>query len=142
MVAGYDFWCSPQGRARQTAGLVLAKIAGTLIIDDRLSEIDLGEWSGLTRAEIARVWPGSIDESADFLWQDAAPGGEGFPAIAARAQAFLAEISCPGVIVTHSVLSRFLRGAMLGLDIFGIEALPDEQGVVYHMKDGVEICLG
>jgi probable phosphoglycerate mutase len=49
-------------RARATAELIAEQIgADPVLVDARLRERDAGEWTGLTRAEIEREWPGYLD---------------------------------------------------------------------------------
>jgi len=50
--------CSPMARARQTAGAVEAILGKQSIIDQRLKEIDVGAWSGLTAEYIMAHDPG------------------------------------------------------------------------------------
>ena len=51
-------WCSDLARARETAEIVGARLGLPVSIDTRLREVDVGEWSGLTSAEIERLYPG------------------------------------------------------------------------------------
>jgi len=53
-------------RAADTA-LVLSNELGVgpIVLDEGLRERDAGEWSGLTRAEIERDWPGYLEPIAD-----------------------------------------------------------------------------
>lgn len=133
----HRFWSSPQGRAWDTAGLALSRFGAPILRDDRLREIGIGDWSGLTRAEIARHSGTAFDGPDDFFWMDAAPRGEGFDAVRARARSFLDDLDGPAVIVTHGILSRFLRAAVLDLDLEGTAGLPGGQGVVYRLADGI-----
>jgi probable phosphoglycerate mutase len=49
-------------RARATAELIAERIGvGPVRVDARLRERDAGEWTGLTRPEIERRWPGYLD---------------------------------------------------------------------------------
>jgi probable phosphoglycerate mutase len=139
--ATHDFHVSPQGRAQQTAGLALAPLDIAPVTDMRLREISLGAWDGLTHAEIEVRNPGAIRDDHPFLWQDGAPGGEGFEAFDRRLRAYLADLTGPTVIIAHGMVSLFLRGAVLGLDLDGITGLPGGQGVVYHLKDGIQTRL-
>ncbi|MCV2863842.1 histidine phosphatase family protein [Albidovulum sediminicola] len=132
----HRFYVSPQGRARQTAGIVLSPLGVNPEVDTRLREIAMGAYEGLTRDEIRQRFPGAFDEQDPFLWYDTAPRGEGFAALQARVENFLAGLTGPSVIIAHGMLSRFLRGAVLGLELEGIAALPGGQGVVYHLQDG------
>jgi probable phosphoglycerate mutase len=49
-------------RARETAQIVASALGlGDVEICGDLREVDVGEWSGLTRDEIDRRWPGAIE---------------------------------------------------------------------------------
>ncbi|MGC1487183.1 MAG: histidine phosphatase family protein, partial [Albidovulum sp.] len=139
--ADFQFISSPQGRARQTAKLALTRFEGVIEEDPLLQEIDVGLWQGLTNDQIAASAPGATDERDPFFWNDAAPEGEGFIGVEARVRAFLARLDRPSVVVTHGVFLRFLRGALLGLDLEEISGLQDGQGVVYRIKDGRQTRL-
>lgn len=48
-------------RAAETAAIISQELGvGPLVLDEGLRERDAGEWSGLTRAEIERDWPGYL----------------------------------------------------------------------------------
>ena len=50
-------------RAAETAAIIAQQLGvGPVMIDERLRERDVGEWTGLTRSEINRRWPGWIDD--------------------------------------------------------------------------------
>jgi len=49
-------------RASETALIIAGELGvGPLVLEPGLRERDAGEWSGLTRAEIDRDWPGYLD---------------------------------------------------------------------------------
>jgi len=49
-------------RAAETAVIIAHELGiGPVVLDPDLRERDAGEWSGLTRAEIERDWPGYLD---------------------------------------------------------------------------------
>ena len=48
-------------RATETAEIVAARLGLPVEYDARLREVDVGEWSGLTRAEIADRYPGASE---------------------------------------------------------------------------------
>lgn len=53
-------------RASETAMIIAGELGvGPVVLDAGLRERDAGEWSGLTRAEIERDWPGYLDPPAD-----------------------------------------------------------------------------
>src|SRR3546814_3323938 len=48
-------------RAADTALIISGELGvGPVVLDEGLRERDAGEWSGLTRAEIERDWPGYL----------------------------------------------------------------------------------
>ena len=49
-------------RAAETAAIIAQQIGvGPVMVDARLRERDVGEWSGLTRVEIEKGWPGWLE---------------------------------------------------------------------------------
>jgi len=135
---GWTACSSPQGRAFQTAGLAVAPLIERIKTDDRLREIEVGQWSGKLRADL----------SADMVLQDGpdgpialyehAPGGEGFDALEERCRDFLDDLSGSTVIVTHGITSRMLRTIVLGLGRSELGKIPGGQGNLFHVKDGVQ----
>ncbi len=100
-------WTSDLARARRTAELLAAGLgAGSPRLDPRLRERDVGEWSGLTRAEIEARWPG-------YLAARRSPAGwEPDERLAERVVAVLGEIAGGGqtaLVVTHGGVLRTLE---------------------------------
>ena len=131
--------CSPQPRAMRTADIALSTLNAAARTDDRLREITLGRWEGLSHDEIARAQ--ALDEDDVFWWMDRAPEGEGHAAVAARVASLLTEITGPAILVTHGITACHLRGQLLGLSMSEIAKLPCDQGVVYCIRDGAEQVL-
>jgi len=133
-------FCSPQGRAVETARIALTNVKLTPQYDDRLCEISFGKWQGLTFDEIALGWP-ELVKYADqnmFDWHFTAPGGESFDDLFGRAQEFLQSLSGPSIIVTHGITSRVLRGIWLGQGWDEMAAMSGGQGCVYHLFEGAQ----
>ena len=94
-------------RARRTAELAGAAIGLStgVRVDAGLREYDIGEWSGLTRAEIEARWPRALDE-----WRHerraAPPGGERRDEFRARIMAAVSRLDAAGptgpvLVITH-----------------------------------------
>ena len=104
---------SPLGRTRRTAEIVCETLGlGCEIeLDPRLAEVHVGEWEGLTRAEIGARHPGLLDQ---LEWIYTAPGGESREAMEARLSAWLAGIDENDgrrrLVVSHGAAGRVLRG--------------------------------
>ncbi|WP_194094926.1 histidine phosphatase family protein [Marivivens aquimaris] len=135
-VDGYALFSSPQGRAVATAEPISELTGITLQTDDRLREINMGLWSGLSRDEIDARWP-ATDPLEDFVdFYERAPEGEGFAALWDRTGEFLRELASPAIIVTHGFTSRFLRIQAVGLGMDQLRELDGGQGCIFEIRDG------
>jgi probable phosphoglycerate mutase len=91
-------------RARRTAEIVAAALGlGGVEIDPGWRERNVGEWSGLTRAEIEERWPGQL-----LAWREGRlerpPGGEAQAELEARVRAVIeraAHAEGAVLVVTH-----------------------------------------
>ncbi len=131
-------YCSPQGRAFDTASIALTHLGMTAATDERLCEISFGKWEGLTFDEIADGWPEHCKHAHQDLlrWNFSSPGGETYDDVYARAFEFLEHLNDPTIIVTHGITSYVLRGIWLGLEFDELAAMQGGQGCVYHLTDG------
>lgn len=141
-LTGFDVWCSPQGRAFETAAIALARQVPFIRTDDRLREIEVGAWQGRLRDELKAEGPVEDTPDGPIALYEHAPGGEGFAALQARCEDFLSSLTTPAVLVTHGITSRMMRSILLGTAGENIGGLPGGQGVVYHLKNGVQNRLG
>ncbi len=109
---------SPLARARQTADAVAAATGLEPVVQDGWTEIDFGEWEGLTHAEAERAWP---EQMAAWLNDTGAapPGGESLAATSDRVLTALDSLLAghPGatvLIVSHvTPMKILLRHALL-----------------------------
>ncbi len=131
--------CSPQGRARETARIALAKHDVCIRFDSRVSELAAGVWTGMPHDQIAVKWPALFnDEITIFEASLNAVEGEGYAALKARCQDFLVSVSGPTVVISHGITSMVLRGLVCGLDYDAIKMLPYTQGCVFALIEGKE----
>lgn len=137
---------SPLGRARQTASIIAEKLNGQtdVLEDTRLAEVNLGDWDGLTVAEIDDEWAGVRGSVPPGEWFFIAPNGEGFESLRDRNAAFLEELSGLDVenkiIVTHGISGRVLRGLHAGLsrDATVNLPVPNEGFFILHSNGEIE----
>ena len=113
-----DFYTSPLSRARQTMAAILSVLGlphTHAQVDERLIERGFGAFDGMTWRELfaAGIDP-DRDPASSHDWRP--DGGESFADVAERVGAWLAGVNRPAVIVSHSGVSRALRGLVLGLD--------------------------
>lgn len=141
-LAGLDlafeaFVCSPLGRTRQTAAIIAASAdLPAAQCDDRLAEVSLGSWDGLTHIDIDAQWPGLLDGSTPFDWFFRSPDGESYDAAFLRAESWLRERQGATVAVSHGLVSRIIRGAYSGLSRTEALRLPVPQDVIWRLSNG------
>jgi broad specificity phosphatase PhoE len=131
---------SPLGRAYRTAEIICShRSRPSFRTDDRLQEISIGSWDGLTRHDIDRMYPGMRDGDGRFEWYFQSPDGESYDAFACRISAWLSEQpeDRPLVVITHGVVGRVLRGIYAGLPRRIAISLPAPQDKVYRLSGGL-----
>jgi broad specificity phosphatase PhoE len=118
-------------RAAETAAIIAQQLGvGPVMVDQRLRERDVGEWSGLTRSEIDRGWPGWLDD-------DRRPAGfEDADSVLARVLDAFDTIrdTSPGgalLVVTHGGVIRTLARS------FGLADVPvaNLAGVIVRVSE-------
>ena len=133
-----DVVASDLERARLTARLIARALAWTapITVEPGLREYDVGQWSGLTRAEIEARWPGAIED-----WRHgrlvSTPGGEKRDRFVARVAATISRLGAAHeggtlLVITHGgvigALERALGGEPRRVPQLGgrwVEAGPD-----------------
>ena len=135
-----DLHVSPLGRARETADRVQRVLPLARREDDRLMEVSIGSWDGLTMFEIENEFPGMLDGSDAFDWYFRSPDGESFDAACARARSWIADIDTPTVAISHGLFGRLVRGVYAGLSMREMLDLPVPQDGFYRLCHG-EVSL-
>jgi probable phosphoglycerate mutase len=131
------FVTSPLGRTRQTAKII-ADVAHlpAAECDDRLAEVSLGSWDGLTHIDIDAQWPGLLDGSTQFDWFFRSPDGESYESAFHRAECWLEERQGVTVAVSHGLIGRIIRGAYSGMSRTEALSLPVPQDVIWKLSGG------
>lgn len=114
-------YSSPLRRAVDTARAVARHHGLEVQIVDGLIDIDYGEWQGLAREEVERIYPDLYKDWLENPHQVRMPGGETLDEVRRRAHAvFLDTVSRHKgedvAIVSHRVVNKVLICALLGLD--------------------------
>ena len=123
-------------RARRTAEALGAALGLAVEIDTDLREIDVGEWQGLTRAEIHARAPGALADWSEGR-SESTPAGETRAHLTERARAAVVRAAAAGapgdriLLVSHGALIRHLDRA-LGLEPQSIDNL---SGHWYEVDD-------
>jgi broad specificity phosphatase PhoE len=149
-------WCSDLPRALQTAAPTSVVLGVAITPDPRLREIDVGEWEGLTFAEIEQRYPDVALAWVADPGNTRIPGGESAADMAARVSAVLADLrALPDdeaiLLVTHGGwIETFLclalgvelrrryqfrtpNAALTQLALYGEHTLLTSFGDVYHL---------
>ncbi len=84
---------SPARRALETAQLALAGRAVPILVDDRIQEMALGRFEGLTVAEAYAIDPDNMDAFFHHAERFVPRGGESFAEVMKRIEIFLAELT-------------------------------------------------
>ncbi len=109
-------------RARETAGIIARFLDLPVFVDNRLREIELGEWEGELFTEIREQFPESVKERLTNAARTRAPGGESAMEVALRMSEAAADIAAchPGedvILVGHgfslAVLAAVANGGCL-----------------------------
>jgi len=129
---------SPLGRARRTAEIIAGHLGARLIIDDRLREISVGSWDGLTYRDIEMCSPGVFDGDGRHEWYFRAPDGDTYEAFTARIAEWLAEAAGARLLiaVTHGIVSRVARGLYARLPRATALTLPVPQDKIFRLAGG------
>jgi broad specificity phosphatase PhoE len=109
-------------RAMDTATVFTESMGVPLRVDKRLRETHLGEWQGLTGAEVDADWPGERERwRFDATW--APPGGESRIEVAARAAEVVSDLCDSAedlatvLLAAHGGLITALTARLLSLPV-------------------------
>jgi len=133
------FVCSPLPRTRTTMEIILDALGLPRVYDtdERLMEIDLGAWSGLTGDEASALDPAMWDKRVHDKWNVRVPGGgENYAMVADRLTAWARELARDTVAISHGAATRILRGLFLGLTWEEMSSLDERQDCVFRYRDG------
>ena len=140
-------WSSPYGRALQTLAIVAEHIGEDwhqARTDDRLREIDVGDWGGQTYASISADQGDIVDRDAG-LFNVRPPKGEWYDDIAARLSGWINDTRHERgdrLVIMHGMSSRVLRGLLLDLEVDPLWKAPIAdnlpQGSIVMVGNGVE----
>jgi phosphoserine phosphatase len=106
-------YTSPLGRCRETGAAIAAPFRLEPQPIDGLSDIDYGEWQGLTRDQAKEHWPHETELWFRVPHLAAIPGGETLAAVLSRASAALRDVlrhhpDQTVVLVGHDSVNRVL----------------------------------
>ncbi|MGN7115759.1 histidine phosphatase family protein [Lysinibacillus odysseyi] len=126
----WELFSSPLGRAQQSTEIMCQVNGfdkGNVITDDRLKEVSVGKWAGLTIKEIEKSWPELMKNANGYNWYFQSPDGESYDSVVKRVSEWLHSIRHKEkvIVMSHGLTGRIIRGVYLGL--------PKEQSLVLEV---------
>ena len=136
-ISNYKFVISPLWRCQQFASIICEELGHDYkdcIIEEDLKEHGFGDWEGKTEEQINTEYPGAWDDRLSNRWYYVAPGegGENYDTLFKRVRSVYQKYQNQDVIfVCHEMVSKVLRGMMLGLRTEEIPLLKHRQNKIY-----------
>jgi probable phosphoglycerate mutase len=138
--AALAFVSSPYLRARTTMQMIRESLGlprDGFTTDDRLREIGLGNWDGLTDAQAKALDPAFFEKRMADRGEIRIPGGgENYADVARRLESWIGDLKADTFAVSHGAATRILRGLFMGLGWNEITRLDEQQGVLYRVQNG------
>lgn len=150
-LARVDFetvYCSDLSRSRQTAEIIVGSKNTPIISRKEIREIDLGEWEGLSFADVARRFPNEFKSRGADIGYYRTPGGESFADCSKRVVIALHEIMQNSrgniLIAGHAGVNRLLLCHILGMPLTNLFRLLQDYGclnIIQYGSSGYQIKL-
>lgn len=139
-------YSSPLGRAYRTCcyiGEELNIASRQIVVDQRLSEHDYGDWEGKTNLEIEHCFPGEQQRRRQDKWEYQIPGGESYKLVDDRIKSWMQSVAENevNIVVTHDMVSRVIRGRYLNMKNLDMLDLKHPQDVIYLLDVGTVLPL-
>lgn len=110
-VTSYRFVASPLSRTRETMERVRTAMGLDPLAyekDERLVELNFGDWEGHTLTELAEQWPERLQARHEGKWDFIPPGAdaESYEILSWRVGSWLKDVREPTVCVSHGGVMR------------------------------------
>jgi probable phosphoglycerate mutase len=137
--ADFDYVSSPLVRATETMEIVRDTLGLTpagYAVDARLTEINFGDWEGLTYDDVLKRDAGIIDRREHDKWGFLIPNGESYRQVAARVGEWSDALARDAVVAAHGGTARALIAHLRIAEPEAATHYSIEHGVVYVYRDG------
>lgn len=131
---------SPLGRAQQSTD-ILCEVIGydknKVIMENRLKEVSVGSWAGLTTKEIEMSWPALYENTNYYNWYFNSPNGESYGSVVERVSEWLDSIKQleKVIVMSHGLTGRIIRGVYQGLTKDQALILEVSQNTFFKLSD-------
>jgi glucosyl-3-phosphoglycerate phosphatase len=138
-----SMWASDSGRAQQTLAIMAEHIGCDFHearFDERLREIDVGDWSGRRYSDIVNEIGPIVDTEAG-LFNQRPPNGEYYDDVAARLKSWMKDTSDDRgdrLVVMHGISARVLRALQRQLPVDPQWGAP----MAHNVAQGTLIMVG
>lgn len=136
----WEFISSPLGRAQQSTDIICEVIGydkSKVIMDNRLKEVSVGKWAGLTTKEIEESWPELMKNTNNYNWYFNSPNGESYDSVVERVSEWLDSIRNKEkvIVMSHGLTGRIIRGVFQGLTKDQSLVLEVSQNTFFKLSD-------
>ncbi|MGG2016217.1 histidine phosphatase family protein [Bacillus sp. S10(2024)] len=136
----WEFISSPLGRAQQSTDIICEVIGydkSKVIMDNRLKEVSVGKWAGLTTKEIEESWPKLMKNTNNYNWYFHSPNGESYDSVVKRVSEWLHSIQNKEkvIVMSHGLTGRIIRGVYQGLTKDKALVLEVSQNTFFKLSD-------
>ncbi|WP_246333441.1 histidine phosphatase family protein [Aureimonas mangrovi] len=139
---GWDFVASPMNRTQETMR-ILRREAGLpedgFRTDERLMELNFGDWQGMTLAEIEARWPGIVAERDADKWNFRPSGdaAESYRMLVERCIPVFQGLKGPAIVVAHGGITRAFLNTYGSVDPADAAHARVFQNRVLRWEDGI-----
>lgn len=138
--AEWEFISSPLGRAMQSTKIICDVIGydnSKVTMDDRLKEVTVGKWAGLTIKEIEASWPELLKNTDSYNWYFNSPNGESYESVIERVSQWLQSIRNKEkvIVMSHGLTGRIIRGVYQNLAKDQALVLEVSQNTFFKLTD-------
>lgn len=124
-------YSSPLGRAKKTAHILNALLEAELVVDERLREMDFGEWEGVKRSEIQKKNKALYSKWLAEPEKHTPPAGEPSERVLERLLGFLSDVeqkyrSNPEtevIVVSHKTAIRIIQAHLTRGNLAGYRSI-------------------
>lgn len=127
-------YSSPYKRSLVLAEALSQKLGIPLFLDNRLREIDFGDFEGKTYREIERLYPELVAKWMEDPWTFEYPGGEDILAVRSRARSFYRSISESSLIISHQAFMISLMAEVLNYNYKQLSRFQLGSGAKIHLR--------